>query len=325
MATPELKTKHKAEQAGDIYWLDPRDITLQDEDLRGRKFPPSKSDVKELAESIARTKQEQPITCRLDAEGNPILVFGRTRLDAITLINEELDPKNPRKIAVRIVDQDEKSSFLSANEENKRRKATTPVDEAFNHQVMRERFSMKDADIAKDCGVSAAWVSKLKKVIGLPKDVLKQVHEDNLTVSDAVSMADLEPEEQKKIAADAKETAATVAAAVPAGAKPGKRPAKVVGDATKTAVRAAKAKKAKASGEDVGSVTSRSVREIRAFYDGLAEQFPDTEVVVDFCKSMSKYCSGKISDKQMENAVFNLATSKLKEKPQKASGVNFGF
>jgi len=249
------------------------------------------------------------------------------------LINTELDPKNPRKIIARIVTQDEKSAFLSANEENKRRKATTPVDEAFNHQVMRERFQMKDADIAKDCGVSAAWVSKLRKITSLPKEVLKQVHDGNITVSDAVNMADLEAEEAKKIAAKAEETnkQASAAAAKEAHAsgkkaaatKASKRPSKEAAAETKAAVRSAKAKKAAKTGEEVGGVSSRSVREIRAFYESLAETYANSEPITEFSKSMAKYCSGKISDKQLENAVMKLAQSGLKSAPQKAALVDW--
>jgi ParB/RepB/Spo0J family partition protein len=334
MSAPKLATKHTAEKVGDTYLLDPRDVTLQEEDLRGRKFPPSKSDIKDLADSIMRHGQQEAVKCRLGEDGKPILVFGRTRYEAVTLINTELDPKNPRKLVAVIVDQDERGAFLSANEENRRRKATSAVDEAFNHQVMREKFGMKDVEIAKDCGVSAAMVSKLRKIISLPKEVLKQIHDGNITFSDAVTMADLDIEKQKQIAADAKETAEKVAAEKSAAAvdkvtgeakpvKKGKRPAKEVSEGTRATVRAEKAKKAKKSGEEATAVTSRSVKEIRAFHEALAETYSSTEALVEFAKSVVKYCAGKISDKQLENAIIKLAQSGMKKAPEKAALVDW--
>lgn len=334
MTVPKLSTQHDAVKVGDTYLLDPRDVTLQEEDLRGRKFPPSKSDIKDLAESIMRHGQQEAVKCRLGEDGKPILVFGRTRYEAITLINTELDPKNPRKLIAVIVNQDERGAFLSANEENRRRKATSAVDEAFNHQVMREKFGMKDVEIAKDCGVSAAMVSKLRKIISLPKEVLKQIHDGNITFSDAVTMADLDVEKQKQIASEAKENADKVVAEKSAAtidkvtgeakvAKKGKRPAKEVSEATRATVRAAKATKAKASGEEPTAVTSRSVKEIRAFHEELAETYKGTEPIVDFAKAVVKFCAGKISPKQLENAIIKLSQVGLKAAPEKAALVDW--
>ena len=329
VVTPaQLHVKHEAEKVGDTYFLDPRDIQLPDEDLRGRKFPPTKTDVKELAESIMRQGQEEPVKCRLNGDGKPILVFGRTRYEAVLLINTELDPKNPRKIAARITTQDEKSAFFSCNEENKRRKNTSPVDEAFNHQVMRERFSMKDVEIAKDCGVTQAWVSKLHKLTTLPKDVLKQVHDGNLTFSTAISMADLEEGKQKEIAAKAKEDADKAAVANPGSAaatakasgKRPKRPDSSVSEGTKKAVRAAKSKKAAKDGEEVATVQNLSTKEIRAFFQDLSEKY-ESEPITAFCRSALRFCSGKDTDRQFENAVMRLAQCGMKKPPEKADGV----
>lgn len=322
-----LKTTHKHEQVEDIYYLDPRDIALQDEELRGRKFPPSKSDVKKLAESIMRGGQEQPIKCRIDKEtGKPILVFGRTRWEAVTLINEELDPKNPKKIAVRIVEQDEKEAFISANEENLQRKATTAVDEAFNHEVMRKRFGMADVEIAEKCGISQAWVSKLKKLVSLDKDVLVQVHAGNITVSSAISMADLDAEKQKKIAEGAKEAADKANAASNAKGtvkKAGSRPAREVSTSTRAAVRAAKNTKARKAGSEVDHVQSRSVKEVRTFMTGLKEAYHESEPLKDFATSADKYLSGKITDRQFENAILKLAQCGMKKVPEKTSAVEW--
>ncbi len=318
-----LVIKYGTESAGDGYqWIWPEDIEIPEDKFRGRKFKPSAAKVKDLAESIIRNGQEQAIQCRINDENHPVVVFGRTRLEAISLINSTLDPKNKIAVKVELVEKDEKQAFLSAIAENNDRNAITAVDMAFNHQTLREEpFSLSDADIARDCGCSPGWVSKLKKLLTLDKAALKAIHEGAMTVTDGVNLADVNAVDQAKIADKATTKAATKAAAKASGEKPaaesgkGKSVASDIREAKKSSTKKPDGSskktpptKATSSGESSTSI-SLTAKDIKEFFSTMSQEYYEDEIISTFCKKLLKFCKGEISNKQMENAVKTIAES----------------
>lgn len=192
--------------------IDPSEIVVH-HDLRGRKVKPKKEEIKLLAKTIADEGQLQPVGLRelsdeekKDHEGKKyITVFGSSRCEAIQYHNEQEGVK-PLKVEARIYDGSQFDLFLMTVHENLDRRDTTPVDDAFNQQRMRElNPDIKDIQIAKIYGCSAAWVSSLKKLLESSAKVQAAVAQGVLSPSAAIEVSSLKKKDQDKALEKAQE------------------------------------------------------------------------------------------------------------------------
>ena len=197
------------EFAGDVgraatqYSALPEEI-LVDPELNGRH---ENTTVEELAADIAANGQHQPVVCRKNDQGVPVLTFGHRRYRAICLLNER-NPKAPRKILFVYKKMSEGEAFITAIEENRFRKDVSPIDDAANIEILRRRFGKTDEDIAAIYFPEAAteeekkttlrFVKERSALIELAPEAAQAVRDGRIKITAAVALSKLTREQQKK-------------------------------------------------------------------------------------------------------------------------------
>lgn len=195
----------------DLFMVDPYQIIVK-EDLRGRLKPPTQEQIIDMAESLAKHGQQQPVQVRKVHDKQVQLVLGFTRCAAARLIREGFDFVNPAtgeterihfpefKLKVVVADVNEEQALLHNIIENAHRKDTSPIDDAYNHNKLRDKMGKTDAEITRIYRYKDSnRVGRCRKLLGLPNDVQEMVHDGRMAVSAALALLEL-PEEEMKTA-----------------------------------------------------------------------------------------------------------------------------
>jgi len=149
------------------------DTIALDDDLRGRKVQPTKSEIETTALSIDQEGQlheirVRPVKTKEEKEKYKgkkyICVYGHTRCESIKLLKDDKKSSHDGKVRAQVVDVDEKTAFSATVRENIDRKETNVVDDAFNQERMRKDYGMSEKEIADFYSCSAAWVSQVKRL-----------------------------------------------------------------------------------------------------------------------------------------------------------------
>lgn len=278
----------------DMFLIDP-DNVIVDLKKRRRIILPTEKDVQSLAKSILDEGQLQPSKARRLPNKTVELLFGFTRWQAVKWINDNgvsLDNEKklvvsgePRseesrlKLKVTLTECNDEEAFRQNIVENRVRKSTTAVDDAHNHRSLREELGYTDAQIADLYECSVAWVGQVRKLLSLPAEVQKKIGTEMSTTA-ALQLCDLSPAEQQQVLSIAQQTG--------------------------TSVKVAEVKKAKRASATATGDASRSVKELKNFWEGLTGPAED-EAVRNFARSALHHIAGKISDKAMENAIHRLS------------------
>lgn len=169
------------------------------EEFRGRATPVGEEAVIALADSLRSTGQQQPIQVR-HVEGTDTydVIFGNTRARAGQLLEggyttgtKEIAADDEFTLRCEVVDCSDEQAFAHNVVENAQREATTPIDDAKNQEVLRTRYDMTDAAIARLYGLSgSAHVNRLKKLLTLPQFIQDAIHSRNMTASAGFLLAD---------------------------------------------------------------------------------------------------------------------------------------
>jgi ParB family transcriptional regulator, chromosome partitioning protein len=267
--------------AGDVvrqdeFLIDPQEI-LVDDALNGRWQPHDDEAVENMVKSFSEEGQLQAVQVRRIHDNKVQLVLGYRRYNAARLYNER-HADSPMKLKCKVVIVNDEEAFRRNIAENRERAECSPVDDAHNQRRLREGFGWTDAKIAEFYHVSAPYVGVLKKLLTLPSDVQKLVHERRLSVQAATGLADLPAEEQKQIlAANLTE-----------------------GLTSQNVVKHVRDKKI-----DKGKGQSRSLAEVRAFLEGLSGPAEATPLK-EFVEDLLKFFQGKIKDETMEKRLRKL-------------------
>ena len=184
-----LTTDYKLDQ---IYIVHPDEIIVRD-DLRGRSKPLPEEKIRDLAESICSAEQEpkqlQPALCRF-VDGKLELCFGFTRHAAIKLALSESMPGVPEGLRVQIKEMNDQEATLANIRENKKRNDPNPIDDAANIQRLLS-FGLKQSQVAKEIGITEAWVSGLKRLNALSDDEKQLVIDKRCTAALGIELAKL--------------------------------------------------------------------------------------------------------------------------------------
>lgn len=214
-----LKTKHQSRRT-DMYFIDPSDIILED-NMRGRKFPPSDEEVIGLAMSMMKLGQQQPIVCRRDGQTRPVAVSGFTRTTAARMIRKGFTGSDGEKyqdkeffLQVKIIDQNEKEAAAANIVENHQRSETSVIDDAHNQRNLRERHGYSDDEIASLYGCSKAHIKNIARLTSLDEKTQRMIHDGKIPVSAAMDLIELPSEEQKQVIAESTKSTGKVSGAI---------------------------------------------------------------------------------------------------------------
>jgi ParB-like chromosome segregation protein Spo0J len=184
---------------GDLLFVDPYELKVVEE-LRGRHKPPTEEAVILMAESILDHGQRQPVECRKIENHRLQLTLGFTRTAAVRLIRKGFTdsqgverPADPEfRLKVVITDTNDDLAFIHNIVENAHRNQTSPMDDAFNQNRLREKYGKNDAEIARLYQYKGqGMVSRLKKLISLDTRFQEMVHDGTLSINGALELLDL--------------------------------------------------------------------------------------------------------------------------------------
>jgi len=290
----------------DYFFIDPQEI-LVDEKLNGRWTPHDQESIASMAKSFEEDGgQLQPVQVRRIAGNKVQLVLGYRRYNAAVLFNK-LHPDKPMKLKAIVVQINDEEALRRNIIENRERKETTPIDDAFAQRRLREDYGWTDTKIAEFYRCTPPYVGVLKKLLTLPTKVQRLVHCRELSIQAATSLADLPPDEQAQVVAnlpvptqDQENPAGTEA---PAGPVVTEQPAPVPqGEAKPETLSQTVTRKVRDAKVAKGGKQARTLKEVRAFFEGLTgpAEKPGVKKLADL---LLRFIEGHMVDRTMRQRV----------------------
>lgn len=160
--------------------------------------------IKELAESIEKNGLLQPIVVRPMAGGKYQIIAGERRYRAFKKLGKSMIPAIVRDY------EDEEVDKLQLVE-NVQREDLNPYDEAIAYLKLKEKYGLKQDDIAKAVGKSRPYISNMTRLLSLEDEILEMLKNGEITVSHAKLILSLDTKEERlKLAHKIKDAGLTV-------------------------------------------------------------------------------------------------------------------
>ena len=172
--------------------------------------------IKELAESIEKNGLLQPIVVRPMEKGKYQIIAGERRYRAFKKLGRTMIPAIVRDY------EDEEVDKLQLVE-NVQREDLNPYDEAIAYLKLKEKYGLKQDDIAKAVGKSRPYISNMTRLLSLEDEILEMLKNGEITVSHAKLILSLDTKEERlKLAHKIKDAGLTVKKAEEKTRKPKK-------------------------------------------------------------------------------------------------------
>lgn len=160
--------------------------------------------IKELAESIEKNGLLQPIVVRPMEKGKYQIIAGERRYRAFKKLGRTMIPAIVRDY------EDEEVDKLQLVE-NVQREDLNPYDEAIAYLKLKEKYGLKQEDIAKAVGKSRPYISNMTRLLSLEDEILEMLKKGEITVSHAKLILSLDTKEERlKLAHKIKDAGLTV-------------------------------------------------------------------------------------------------------------------
>ncbi len=141
------------------------------------------------------------VTFRDHLELHVQLAFGHNRLAAFQRLAQE-DPEHWSRMPVRLAEMDDRAMALAAWSENAARKDLSPLEAAQALQRLTADFGWTQEQVADVTGLARATVANKLRLLGLPEEQQKQLHDGTLSERQALSLLpiyDLPPAAQERL------------------------------------------------------------------------------------------------------------------------------
>lgn len=160
--------------------------------------------IKELAESIEKNGLLQPIVVRPMEKGKYQIIAGERRYRAFKKLGKSMIPAIVRDY------EDEEVDKLQLVE-NVQREDLNPYDEAIAYLKLKEKYGLKQEDIAKAVGKSRPYISNMTRLLSLEDEILEMLKNGEITVSHAKLILSVDTKEERlKLAHKIKDAGLTV-------------------------------------------------------------------------------------------------------------------
>lgn len=160
--------------------------------------------IKELAESIEKNGLLQPIVVRPMDGGKYQIIAGERRYRAFKKLGMTMIPAIVRDY------EDEEVDKLQLVE-NVQREDLNPYDEAIAYLKLKEKYGLKQDDIAKAVGKSRPYISNMTRLLSLEDEILEMLKKGEITVSHAKLILSVDTKEERlKLAHKIKDAGLTV-------------------------------------------------------------------------------------------------------------------
>ena len=183
---------------GDLYLINPENIILGE---NGRWEDHTDESIMQMVRSYENDGgQIEPCEVRRRHDKRVVLTLGFRRYKAAMKYNE-LHPDTPMQLKCIVTVISEEEALIRNIVENKVRSETTVVDDAFNQRKLREQHMWTDAQIATRYDQTPSYVSRLKKLPGLRREILQMIHRKELPAELGFDLADMSNEDQDEVLA----------------------------------------------------------------------------------------------------------------------------
>lgn len=160
--------------------------------------------IKELAESIEKNGLLQPIVVRPMEKGKYQIIAGERRYRAFKKLGRTMIPAIVRDY------EDEEVDKLQLVE-NVQREDLNPYDEAIAYLKLKEKYGLRQEDIAKAVGKSRPYISNMTRLLSLEDEILEMLKNGEITVSHAKLILSVDTKEERlKLAHKIKDAGLTV-------------------------------------------------------------------------------------------------------------------
>jgi ParB/RepB/Spo0J family partition protein len=287
----------------DLHLIDPAQI-LVEQASNGRAFAHDPESIGLLATDYEQQGgQLQPVQVRRIAGNRVQLVLGYRRHAAAVLYNER-HPDKPMKLKCLVVEINDEEALSRNVRENRLRKETTPIDDAFTQRRFREDHGWTDIRLAEFYGYSAGYVGKLKKLLTLPTDIQRQVHLQEMTVNTALDLYELTPTERQEVLTQADAPPVRAPGTIPSsngeanGGSPGVTPVTPGSSPVVKRRRQADAvrQKVRAKRIEGGGAHPRQLREVKTFLEELTGP-GEKPGLREMAKILLRFVEGGLTDK----------------------------
>ena len=144
-----------------------------------------------LADSISVHGIIQPLTVRELPSGYYQIIAGERRWRAARLANLS-------EVPVVIIEADNRKAMELALIENLQRQDLNPVEEALGYQTLIEEYGLTQEDAAKQVGKSRPAVANALRLLGLSKEVLEKLRNEEITAGHARAILQLKTEKKQQ-------------------------------------------------------------------------------------------------------------------------------
>lgn len=140
------------------------------------------NDIQRLADSIASVGLQQPIVVCPSEEGKYVIVAGERRFRACQLLNwDEVD--------CRVEDCDPETAELAGLVENIERQNLTSKEKTAKILELRTSSHLSNRSLAKEVGVSEAYIRKLLKLDNLAPEIKEKIEKKEISQAAGLKMA----------------------------------------------------------------------------------------------------------------------------------------
>lgn len=164
------------------------------EQIRPNRYQPRQEinpeSIQELADSIKVHGLLQPIVVSYDAEEDEYeLIAGERRLEAAKHLGMKTIP-------VIVQDVDDEARFELGLVENIQREDLNPIEEATAFQLLMEKFSLTQEQVAGRLGRKRTSIANSLRMLKLPEDIRTEIAIGSISPGHAKALAAIEDQEQ---------------------------------------------------------------------------------------------------------------------------------
>lgn len=150
--------------------------------------------LKELAASIKEKGVIQPIVVKREGGGRFMLIAGERRYRASRIAGLT-------KIPAIVREAEAEDALEIALIENIQREDLNPLETALGFDKLIKRFDLKQEQVAAKVGKDRATVANYLRLLSLPEEIKRLIHEEKLTMGHAKAILSIEDREQQLEAA----------------------------------------------------------------------------------------------------------------------------
>ena len=150
--------------------------------------------LKELAASIKEKGVIQPVIVKREGGGRFMLIAGERRYRASQMVGLS-------KIPAIVREAEAEDALEIALIENIQREDLNPLETAVAFEKLIKRFDLKQEQVAAKVGKDRATVANYLRLLSLPDEIKRLLHEDKLTMGHAKALLSMEDSEQQLAAA----------------------------------------------------------------------------------------------------------------------------